>query len=106
MARKKRFLEGLAPSATESNPDDVIYRKGVKRPPEEEIKKELEKQEFSHQKIEIYIAGTIILTGLTRILGLNLSYLILLPLGAVLGVLVFFIDRKIRSLFSKSQKNS
>ena len=44
--RKKYFLEGLAYKRTKINPDDVIYRKGVERPSDKEVIKEVEKKEF------------------------------------------------------------
>ena len=91
--RKKHFLEGFY-FKTKTNPDDVIYRKGTERPNDEEIIKEVKKQEFKHNRVAIYMSGTIIVAAVCKIvLRVELSLPILLGLGAIVGTLLFFLDR-------------
>lgn len=94
MARKKQFLEGFAPGKTEINPADVVYRRGIERPSDEEIVKEVEKQEFKYSRPAIYMSGTIIVAAASRLVfRVELPLLILLGLGAVVGAALFFLDR-------------
>ena len=94
MARKKHSLEGLTPQKTEINPANVVYRKGVERPSDEEIVKEVEKQEFKYSKPAIYMSGTIIVAAASRLVfRVELSLPILLGLGAAVGAALFFLDR-------------
>ena len=94
MARRKRFLEGLAPGRTENNPANVVYRKGTERPSDEEIVKEIEKQEFKYQRLAICTAGTTIVAAASEaVFRVELSLPILLGFGAVVGTALFFLDR-------------
>jgi len=97
MARKKRFLDGFVPTKTDLNPENVVYRKGIERPNNEEIVKEIKKNEFKHNRVEIYMAGTIILAASTKLFGLELPLFVLLPTGAILGIAIYFLDKKIRA---------
>ncbi len=110
MARKKHFLDGLAYRKTKINPDDVVYRKGVERPSNDEIVKEVEKQEFKYNRVTIYISGTIIVAAASRVIfRVELSLPILLGLGAAVGTVLFFLDRWIARFFKskppKTNKN-
>ena len=106
MARKKHFLDGLAYRRTKINPDDVVYRKGTERPADEEVIKEVERNEFKYNKPVIFISGAIILAVVSKVLGVELPLPILLGLGAVLGVALFFLDKWIARYFKdKSEKS-
>ena len=94
MARKKDFLEGFAYKRTEINPDDVVYRKGIERPSDEEIIKKVEKEELKYNRAAIYLSGTIIVAAVSRVVfQVELSLLVLLGLGAAVGTVLFFCDR-------------
>ena len=100
--RKKYFLEGLAYKRTKINPDDVIYRKGVERPSDKEVIEEVEKQEFKHNRVAIYTSGTIIVAAASKVIfGVELSFPVLLGLGAVVGTLLFLLDRWIAKCLRK-----
>jgi hypothetical protein len=108
--RKKYFLEGLAYKRTKINPDDVIYRKGIERPSDKEVIKEVEKKEFKHNRVAIYMSGTIVVAAASKVIfGVEISFPVLLGLGAVVGTLLFFLDRWIAEYLRKepeSQKTS
>ena len=105
-AAKKYFLEGLAYKRTKINPDDVIYRKGVERPSDQVIIKEIKRQEFKHNRGSIYISGTIIVAAMSKVIfGVELSFPVLLGLGAVVGTLLFFLDRWIAENSRKEPEN-
>lgn len=105
MARKKHFLDGLAYKKTEINPADVVYRKGVERPSDEEIVKEVKKQEFKYNRVTIYMSGTIIVAAASRVIfRVELSLPILLGLGAAVGTVLFFLDRWIARCFKSGSK--
>jgi len=104
--RKKSFLEGLAYKRTKINPNDVIYRKGAERPSNKEVIKEVKKQEFKHNRVAIYMSGTIILAATSKVIfGVELSFPVLLGLGAVAGTLLFFLDRWIAECLRKEPEN-
>ncbi len=104
--RKKYFLEGLAYKRTKINPDDVIYGKGVERPSNKEVIKEVKKQEFKHNRVAIYMSGTIIVAAASKVIfGVELSFPVLLGLGAVVGTLLFFLDRWIAECLRKEPEN-
>ena len=101
-AAKKYFLEGLAYKRTKINPDDVIYRKGVERPSNKEVIKEIKKQEFKHNRVVIYMSGTIIVAAASKVIfGVELSFPVLLGFGAVVGTLLFFLDRWVAECLRK-----
>ncbi len=95
MPRKKHFLEGLglACGPRKINPKDVIYRKGKERPSDEEIIKEVQKNEIKHNRLAIHVSGIIILAVACKVFGVPLPLPILLIGGAILGSIVFFVDR-------------
>ena len=100
--RKKYFLEGLAYKRTNINPDDVIYRRDVQRPRDKEVIEEVEKQEFKHNRVAIYMSGTIIVAAASKVIfGVELSFPVLLGVGAVVGTLLFFLDRWIAECLRK-----
>jgi hypothetical protein len=96
MARKRHFLEGFDPSVTDPKPGDIIYRKGAPKPTDEEIIRTSRKEHLRHRRIEVYMGGTIVLAGFAKLFGLDLPILLLLPLGAVLGVILYYVDGMIR----------
>ena len=103
--RKKHFLEGLAYKRTKIDPDDVIYRKGVERPSDKEVLEEVKKHEFKHNRVAIYMSGTIIVAAASKvIIGVELSLPVLLGLGAVVGTLLFFLDRWIAECLGKEHE--
>ena len=105
MARKKHFLNALTYRKTEINPDDVVYRKGVERQSDEEIVKEVEKQEFKYNRAAIYMSGTIIVAAVSRVIfQVELSLPILLGLGVAVGTVLFFLDRWIARKSKNTKK--
>ena len=105
MARKKHFLDGLAYRKTEINPADVVYSKGVERPSDEEIVKEVDKQEFRYNRVAIYMSGTIIVAAASRVIfRVELSLPILLGIGAAVGTVLFCLDRWIVQCFKNRRK--
>jgi hypothetical protein len=79
MAKKKCFLHGLTPE-----------------PPETDDEGNVVEGDFKKNKIGIFVAGTIILAGFTKIFGVELPLPILLGCGAVIGVALYYLDRLIR----------
>ena len=106
MARKKGFLDGLVYKRIEINPDDVVYRKGRERPSDEEIIKEVEKQEFKNNSDEIYMSGAIIVLAVSEVVFQGeLSFPILLGLGPIVGTVLFYLDRWIERKIKNSKRN-
>lgn len=104
MARKRHFLEGFDPSVTDPKPGDIIYRKGVPKPTDEEMRKAARIGHLRHRRIEIASAGTIILIGFAALCGIDLSIstlFILVPLGAVLGTFLYWLDGKMKDMKRK-----
>ena len=107
MARQKRFLDDLVYRKTEIDPADVVYRKGVERPSDEQIVKEVEKQEFKYNRVAIYMSGTIVVAAISKVIfRVELSLPILLGLGAAVGTVLFFLDRWIASCFKNRPKKT
>ena len=93
-------------TGTKINPDDVIYKKGVERPSDKEIIKEVESRRWENDRVIIYRLVTFIVwLACIAIFKGRLSRMTWW--GLLVGVIIVltFLDRQITRYLKKSKKS-